>query len=1163
MSPHAHLNPNSQSPSADELAILIQQLTQPTSTNISDAEANLLNSLASSAIIDPLAQLLAHPSPQIRHFAAILLRRALSRHHDSPSITQLINSVKIHILPLLQSEPDPAARRGLVALSAFICKQQNALWNDLTSAAILLAQSDNPSLRSSAFSIFQSLCDTIPDQTLPHLSSIAVILSRGLSDPAPTVRVSALRAYAAAANPVMTRDDIPVQSLIDLLPSVGSLTNNHPDRTSDEYARIASIVFDIFAVIMDAIPQDDPCNYFSQFCRLALQVFSDHNSCRRARSAAVEFLVFAVATRPNALRTESVAINAVQAACTVIFFNSARAAAPPEVADDDVDDGDHDPINLALRLLFAMAKRVELSRLTFSHVMTNVTEAFNQASTPNSIIRPYAAAYRMIGAIAEGCTFDLTLHVQQVIPHLVTGAHDDSHGYPTRARALEALGYVCEALDTEEMPDDVITHVANSALDGVLAGLHHDKAFVCKQACMALEPVLAMFVQESDGLRARFNDILRALGAVGVGEIAEEAVMAIGVLAENAPEAFTESDMYHEVIQWILRVMGNTSDDKYLVRSAATNAAGVLMAHCNDQSVIEQLAKHAIIGLDSEEPELRQSTFSFFAKMADVVGGSVVAVFGQKILRAAVEAMERETVTFVDDDAADPSLFDTGDGDSEGSEKGAFEIHANFLDEKMVAVSVAGAFATACGTDSYAERISSSMEAVPVIQSLFAKCVTLVEGLTRYFQEDVRTSAYLSLCRMAVANHELRLKHPGLAFSRQDLVQEAFPSLSYCMQEDDDIEVVTNVLSWCASFFRHISSKTLMDYKESIVSSLELLLTKRAACQMSLGEKVDDDDDDDNVGDVEGDLMESVGEVIVSMAFSLRGYFALDFAYLLKLMMLGLHSSKSSFRNKGTTLGTIAAVLLYLNWEHCRTLNVPPVGSVEHEATLETTDATAAQLLPIATNGVQSESKTVRQNSMFLIGVIFAHCRGSRKDVWDALPQTLKGLEEMISSGKTGHGALVDNAAGALARIMYANGVPEGIKGNRQAMMNAILTCIPVKNDPMENTTIGKAIMRMAGENFECLVQAGNAGKVLSCLVTMVLAYRELNRKKRGRSWTMEMEVDVCDEVAWLEDGDIAEAVRLIRIVTERVGEGEVNKLKLNKTDEQGLAEMIAKFSNR
>lgn len=1167
-SPSPSPSPPSSSPSAaltpEALAALIQQLTSPTPTNFRQAEATILAHLSSAAVIDPLSQLLSHPAPEVRHFSAILLRRALAHHNPSSAYSHLLQPVKTHVLPLLTSEPNPAARRGLIALSTYICKLQNSLWPQLTAVAIQLSQSPDPLLRASAFSVFQSLCDTVPDLILPHLSDIARVLSTALSDSVSTVRLAALRAFSAAANPAVLRHGISLDPLVDLLPLVVALATTHPNRQSDEYARISSNVFDVLAVMMDNVPSHLMPKFFKDACTLALSVFSDHATCRQARSAANEFLVYAVARRPNSARSDGIALATVQNACTVIFHEAHRVASLPD-DDDDVDDGDHDPVHLSLRILYAMAKRPELTQLVFTNVLSSINTNFNQANASSTApASPYAAGYRMISAIAEGCGTDLTIHSREVLPRIVTGALDDTPGFPTRARALEALGCVCEYLDTDEMSDELIVELANSALDAVLAGLRHKQIFVCKAACVSLEPVLALYVPGSEALRARVGDILKALGNVGA-DVAEEAVMAIGVLAEHAPDAFNESDMYGDVIQWVLQVMANTAEDRYLVRAAATSAAGALMASCSDHSVVEKLASHAIAGIDSDEAPLRQATFRFFARMADVVGGSVVAVFGPKILKSAVESMERETVNYGDEDEdANPALFNATDGEVDDDDD-VLEIHTAYLDEKMVAVAAVGAFASACGTDEYVDRISQSVDTAAEIRKLFAESVPLIDDLCRYFQEDVRASAYQALCRTAIANGILREKHPSLAILNTDLVKDTFPKLNYCIQEDDDIEVVTSALGSCAAFFGHVPANVLMEHKGSIVSSLHMLLSQKTICQCSVEAEDGTEDGEDDDGDAKGDLMEGLGEVIVALGVALRGYFAEDFAYLLTYMVESMCTPKASFRNNGTALGTAAAVLLYLNWDRCSSVIPPEEGSSSYEKAYEVTDTAGAKLVGIALDCVQnSESRTVRQNAMFLLGVIFAKTRAQQREVWSLLPRALSVLERVMAGGKSGHGALIDNAAGALARVTFSAGLAEDRRMQRRGMMRAVLGCIPVKSDPSENTTIAGAVLRMAKVGgFDVLVETDVIGKVISCLVSAILSYRSLKKKKSGRIWSPTVEIDVCDEIALYKDEDMVEIVDVMRKVTQVGGENELKKLNLSVGDEVALSEMVAVFSGR
>ena len=331
---------------------------------------------------------------------------------------------------------------------------------------------------------------------------------------------------------------------------------------TDDFGRLAATVFEVCATILEIVPHGNSNNkqdgsvvviasYFIQFCRLALQVFADGDACVMARAAATEFVVFAVAVKPMALKTEGLPTGIVQVACEVALReaaarqggrrgmgdggnnndnnnNNGAAVIGGDMADEDEGDDDEDYddeedddddsdegdlINLALRVLHTIAKRPELSRMTFKKVMASITHFLSStnntttttptttnssdntqssplttttttrspsSSFPATFSSPSssparAAAYSMLSAIAKGCAHDVTQHVGAVVPLVVSGVVDDAHGAGARAGALEALAYVCEALDADELGDDVVAKVSTRALDVVLAALHHGK----------------------------------------------------------------------------------------------------------------------------------------------------------------------------------------------------------------------------------------------------------------------------------------------------------------------------------------------------------------------------------------------------------------------------------------------------------------------------------------------------------------------------------------------------------------------------------------------------------------------------------------------------------------------------------------------------------------
>lgn len=1048
---------------------------------------------------------------------------------------------------------------------------EDILWPELSTAAIQLARSEDPVHRAAAFKVFQSLADAVPLKVVPHLPALIPVFIAGLDDPQLSVRIAALHAYEASASPASVHEGPAFDALAELVPRVVAVATSHTDNQSDDFGRVACAVFDVLTLIMEIPAGPRVKTYFQDAVRFALEVMVLPHAAHVARSAAVEFVVSTAQTKPKTLRKFGLAVLAVQSACGVVFDNAQYAGDADEFGheEDDAEETEVGAIHMALRLLDALARRPEISKQVFVEVMAIVSKSFSNLKSMEEGVRDarLAAGYRVIGAICRGCSAELTLHGEEVVKRLVDGAMDGKVASGTRARAMEALGMACEALDTDEMPDKVTADMANTALSAVLRGMRDSQLFVRKYACLALEPVMTMFKEDTNVLRERVSEVIQALGGLGA-DAAVEAVMAVGVLAEHATEAFASSEMYMDVIEGIIRLMSQTDEKELLARVAALEAAGALVSACKDQSVIESLASHAIKCLEVDDPTCKHATYSFFAKMADAVGGSVVAVFGVKVLTCAVQSMEREDVVFVPENNDEGQSIGNGIGgdvEEEDQGPGSFQVRTAYLDEKMVATACVGAFGSAVATDAYTERISASVETANAIRDLLARSIGLIDDLTSYFHEDVRAAAHRAYSRMAGANVALLAKHPALAFAGANFVREAFAKIVYGMQEDDDIWVVTNVLASTSTFLGLIAPDIVAEHKTAVLDGLHTLVAGEATCQLTADDDSDGqhEDGDDASSDEIGSLIEAVGDVIEALAHSLRGYFAQDFPVLLKKMLECLYSKTGSSRNRAMVLGAVSGVLLFMNWNRCTEFNPPPLESVEFELALAASDDTAAILLPLALAAIQSsESKTLQRNAVFLTGVIFSIVRATKSEVWRLLPQALSLFQEILSSHKNVDGALVDNVAGAVARVAVSKGAPEGIFADHKVILQAILGPVPLKDDPTENTTIARALIHIAQSHFEDLIIEGILHSALSCLVSAALLYHEWQTQiERGIRHDVH-EADPNDKMTQLDKQELWTLASLLCRLREKVGDEPFHKLGLSAED-AGILARIMQTSGR
>eukprot|EP00177_Eucheuma_denticulatum_P001962 GFKZ01003510.1.p1 GENE.GFKZ01003510.1~~GFKZ01003510.1.p1 ORF type:complete len:1175 (+),score=199.65 GFKZ01003510.1:34-3525(+) len=1149
-------------PTLESVAAILSQLTTPDTAQVRQAEASLNHLLSQSTCITPLSQLLcSSPSPVLRHLSSVVLRRALPVHWgslDNPTRS----AIKAALLPRLSAEPDPSPRRGLIFLTAAICRVEDTLWPDLTSAAIQLNSADNPIHRAAAFSIFQSLSESVPLLVVPHIISLIPLYTAGLDDPHLSVRIAALHAYQASLTPCSVHEGPAFDALTELVPRVVAVATSHGDTRSDEFGRVTCTIFDVLTLVMEIPSAVKAKAYFQEAVQFALGIHVSKDVAYAARSSATEFLICSVQAKPKTLRKCGLIVTAVRSAVGVVFENGdfAGEAGGVEHEDDDADEEEVSVIQLALRLLDTLAARPEVSRLVFVEVMSIVARTFEQGEGDKN--GKLAAGYRVMGAVCRGCSAEVTAHAREFVKRLVDGALDASAAYATRARALEALGLACEALDTDEMPDEVTAEVANASLSAVLMGMKHPQLFLKKHACMSLEPSITLF-KENTALKSRVGDVIQALGGLGA-DATVEAVMAVGVLAEHATEAFASSEMYKDVIQGIIRLMSQTAEKDMLSRVAALEAAGAVVSACKDQSVIETLANHAINCLDVDDPGCKHATYSFFARMADSVGGSVVAVFGPRVLSAALQSMEREDVVFVPE--SDESGLTAGNplaGDEEDDDpgRGSFQVRTAYLDEKMVATACVGAFASATATDAYVERVSAAEQIAKVVRDSFARSVEVVDEMSSYFHEDCRAAGHRAYSRMAGANHALLKKHPTLAFAGEDFVRDAFTKLVYGMQEDDDIWVVTNVLNSTSTFLGLVSADLVAEHKTAVLDAINLLISGDAACQLTAEDDSVDGiyaEDEESSGDEIGAMIEAVGDVIEAMAHSLRGYFAQDFPALLKHMMSNLYKEGGLPRNKGMVLGAVAAVLLFMNWDRCTEFTPPSPGSAEYELALTAADETAASLLPRALNAIQSnDSKTHQRNAVFLAGVIFSRARASNQEVWKLLPQALSLMQEILTAARQIDGALVDNAAGAVARVLTSAGCPKSMLGDHKVIMRTILNPVPLTDDPTENTTIARALVHIAQTHFEDLVAPAILQKVLSCMVSSALIYHEVQlQKERGVRHDVS-DGDPNDKMTHFSKEEFYALVNIMCRIREKVGDEPFGKLGLTPQDGAVLGQIL------
>ena len=196
-------------PDSAHLESLISQLMSSSNDQRSQAESlfNLCKQARPEALLLGLAHLLhSSPNPETRTMSAILLRRHLTRHHDSflwPLLSPPARS-SLHSLLLssLHNEPLKSITKKLCdtisELAAATLPDDAAAWPDLLPLLFQWVTSPDPRLQEISLLIFAQLAHYIGQTLLPQISTLHSVFLRSLHSSTPSdVRIAAL---AAAIN---------------------------------------------------------------------------------------------------------------------------------------------------------------------------------------------------------------------------------------------------------------------------------------------------------------------------------------------------------------------------------------------------------------------------------------------------------------------------------------------------------------------------------------------------------------------------------------------------------------------------------------------------------------------------------------------------------------------------------------------------------------------------------------------------------------------------------------------------------------------------------------------------------------------------------------------------------------------------------------------------
>lgn len=499
------------------LTQIIHSLSTSNTSTIRTAEASLTTPASSPAVVLPLASIACYnPHVPTRHLAAVLLRQAIQTHwYSLPPAAQA--ALQARLLARLPAEDAPSPQRGLVAAAAAVCHRRPSLCTELMQTAVAMARANLPFVRAGGFKLVDAVADAQSAIFAAHAETVCPFIAHGLHDQVPDVRHAALGAFASCTRAVafFSSGDEPRKAVAELVPGVVELAHATtvaylragPDADDEEVSLVLCQVFDVQSTLSkcSGVALMEPL--FLDLFRFALDIAIPSQMSPAARRGAVESVCSALSTKPEILQEAGLV--------EVALFEAFRMALmhPPDSdgGEGDTDgsgntDADEDEdtaagsFDFSLNIVYTAANRDELAPEVFEKVMRMVLPLmagdvgpFNLTHPPSSPHHAATVAFRFIGAIAGGCSDQLSAHAKELLTRLASGAVDGATPARTRVYALDAMWRVVACIDFSEVSAVEQETCSEVCFQAILKGLGDPSMFVRRESCIALKPVLETF----------------------------------------------------------------------------------------------------------------------------------------------------------------------------------------------------------------------------------------------------------------------------------------------------------------------------------------------------------------------------------------------------------------------------------------------------------------------------------------------------------------------------------------------------------------------------------------------------------------------------------------------------------------------------------------------
>lgn len=597
---------------------------------------------------------------------------------------------------------------------------------------------------------------------------------------------------------------------------------------------------------------------------------------------------------------------------------------------------------------------------------------------------------------------------------------------------------------SEHCQPDIIYHNATvlpvifQALDDPRPTVQSTSCYVLEYFCESLQP---------ETLRPYLNPLMTRLANLLRSPQKTTQEMALTAIAATAVAAEIDFLPYSETICNILgQLIFNTEPTMFSIRGRALECLGHVAVAIGDTyfaPYFELGMQSATQGISLKDESLKEHSFVFVANCAKVMHVAYESYMPTLVPYLLEVVNESEVVVYSPegDDEEEDEEYEEGDEDDGG--KYRIQVEEGFINSKKAALTALGALAE-----------HTKQLFLPYLENTLHSLLEQDIGAVFSLHEVIRAEA-LSICQymiqVALISNGITEKPKfneilNLNSVTTQVTSAVMAAYTNCLLTDEDKLPVSYATDGTCGVLRLVGLAALQmpstnnqPIAQQLLTSIHLILSEKAPCQIKY--EGDEDNEEDDEDDHDNLVMDSITDLIGELAKVLGPNFVGMFDEFHKSLIRFTKASRLH-TDRSMAIGCYAEVIAEIGPAAVKYVDI---------------------LLPMIKAGLSDNMEGVRRNSAFCVGTLVQSTGAYLVPHYLNILQWLHPLclRKDEQKGTDRGGADVDNALAAVSRLINAapNAVP------LQHVLPVLLQALPLQEDTSEGPCIYQCLASLVLTN--------------------------------------------------------------------------------------------------